>query len=131
MLKANLTTSPARVLFKHSGSNGSKAFWDNPGNRRKYLENFARENNIVHYSNWYNVANIDIQRHGGASLLTKYDNRLYILLEDIFGKEYSFYPWLFKYNGVPPNFWAYRINQLRFLAWFSDLQSKKKLLSYL
>ena len=42
-----------------------EGFWGDIENQRKFLEIFAKENNLKNMEDWYNVTERDIQSFGG------------------------------------------------------------------
>lgn len=47
-------------------------FWIDVSNHRAFFDEIAKELNISHFEDWYNITASVIQRHGGGSLLQDY-----------------------------------------------------------
>jgi len=90
-----------------------RGHWDSVGNRRQFLEQFARERGITDASGWRSVSCKDIEQGGGSGLLNKYKGSLLAALQDVF-PERKFEPHACR-KSVPQGYWKDRANQRAFM----------------
>jgi hypothetical protein len=72
-------------------------------NQKQYIADIEKEFNITKPEDWYNFGYQDVNKQGGARLLTIYGHSLVKLLKAI-RPEYDLKPWLFAQAGR--NFWS-------------------------
>lgn len=102
-LAAVRAQSPWNPLeFKHAPVTPpvSSGHWKDMTNQRNFFEKLAKQFNIKHWTDWYNVSREDIQRNGGSGLLNHYANSHLQALEAIFPE----HPWRMERIG----FWYLR-----------------------
>ncbi len=61
-------------------------FWDDTSNQRVFLENLAKELNIVNQDGWGKLTRTAIYRHGGGGLFVKYGGSVTKALVTVFPK---------------------------------------------
>jgi hypothetical protein len=97
----------------------SQDFWNDPMERRKYFDWFAKHMGIFKQEDWYRITPEDIMGMGGEYILSYYSNNLSHALESIYGGMNGFapLPWLF--TRVPIGFWNDPKQQKRFMDWIA------------
>lgn len=63
-----------------------KKYWHSKEHRRKFFEDFARENEIKNPNDWNRVTNQHILNAGGSALLKMYKGSLQNALKDTLGE---------------------------------------------
>jgi very-short-patch-repair endonuclease len=101
-------------LFDGSTPNN---YWDDKKNQRKYLSWLFKRLNFTCMEDWYKVdQQIFCKNYGSGLVLSKMYNSSHIkLLQQVYGDEYTFLPWLFK--QAPQGYWKDNANRLYFMKW--------------
>ncbi|MCP4659822.1 MAG: hypothetical protein GY856_30840 [bacterium] len=89
-------------------------FWDDAGNRRRYIEWLRKRLGFEKMEDWYALTPELLGQHYGGGLFAAYGGRIFDLVEDTF-PEYHWHGWLFR--RVPVDFWDDLMNQRRYLEW--------------
>lgn len=107
--------------FFKLGGNMPKYFWSDVNNQRKFLDYFAKKNNINGPADWYNISRKDIENAGGRSLFD-----YYLSLFDALCKIYPDNSWniFIDRKRVTKNFWKETKNHRDF---FDFVQKKLNL----
>ncbi len=102
------STSNSTVDFKPHPSR----HWEVISNQRAFLDDLATKLNITDQDGWYSTTVKLLQRHGGGSLLNRYNCSLIKLLSSV----YPEYHWnVAKFTHVPQRFWDNADNQRAFM----------------
>lgn len=107
-----------RANTPHSGrpSKVPQHFWQNPDNRREFLQRFARANGFRKQEDWYQVRDADLIRFGGHSALALYDHCAGWLISATF-PELDWAEW--RFPRVPYGFWRDERNRARYFRWLA------------
>ncbi len=93
-------------------SNSAKVphgYWNNINNQKYFLDQLANTLNIVTPSGWDEVTSALLRKHGGGSLLQKYDNSM----TRLFSTVYRGYKW--RYSYLPRGHWNNLATQRSFM----------------
>jgi hypothetical protein len=94
-----------------------RGFWEDRKNCLKFLKHVEKEMNIISMDSWYFIKLNDIIKHGGSTLLQRYEMSLYRLLDDLY-PEYDWKPW--KFHTVPQGLWDDGDMICRYMEWMSQ-----------
>ncbi len=92
-------------------------FWDEPGNRRRYLDWLGEKLDCAEPEDWYQLTAKLLGKYRGATLAAKFHCSICALLRD-YMPEYPWKEWLFP--RVPRGFWNDRQNRRRYLDWLAE-----------
>ncbi len=98
--------------------NVSRNFWEDPKNRRRYMEWLAQIRKFKNPEDWYEVTLEDFHNNNGATLVSNYfgDSPSATVKEYI--PDYDWKEWLF--GNVPLNFWNNPNNRHRYMEWLGE-----------
>jgi len=68
------------VKFVHK----SRHYWKDKKNQLKFLEDFAKQNNVLKKDDWYGISSSQVRQAGGTVLLRYYNNSLLQALREIY-----------------------------------------------
>ncbi len=94
-----------------------KGFWDQPKNRRRYLEWLGRLHSCEKPEDWYGRTRADFTTTGGSSLLRRFGHSFYGVLKWYY-PDFEWKEWLFQ--SAPVGFWNKLENRLRYLEWLGE-----------
>jgi len=100
-----------------------KTFWDSVENQRRFIEWLGGEMGVRRWQDWYRVTERDFKRHGGDSLLTRYNYSLLVIFSSLF-PEHDWKPWLF--TRVPANYWKRPENRRLYMRWLGEQLGYRK-----
>ncbi len=89
-------------------------FWDDAGNRQRYLEWLKERLGFEKTEDWYTLTHDILQQNHGGGISAAYGCRVSDLVKDNF-PGYDWHEWLF--NTTPSGFWDDVTNQRRYLEW--------------
>lgn len=89
-------------------------FWQNPANRRRYLDWLGQQLGFHRPEDWYQLSVRQLQKHHGSRLLKKFRNSPSAIVKDYL-PQYDWKEWLF--NKPPRDFWPHPRNYHRYLDW--------------
>eukprot|EP00011_Vannellida_sp_DIVA3-517-6-12_P001220 CAMPEP_0114609758 /NCGR_PEP_ID=MMETSP0168-20121206/3251_1 /TAXON_ID=95228 ORGANISM="Vannella sp., Strain DIVA3 517/6/12" /NCGR_SAMPLE_ID=MMETSP0168 /ASSEMBLY_ACC=CAM_ASM_000044 /LENGTH=525 /DNA_ID=CAMNT_0001820681 /DNA_START=1 /DNA_END=1578 /DNA_ORIENTATION=+ len=92
----------------------SRGYWESSANRRAFLETIAAEHGVKTAEDWKSVEHEDIANAGGKSLLQRYKNSVFALLQDNF-PELQLTDARQCRKHMPNQYWATRANRLAFM----------------
>ncbi len=87
-------------------------FWDNPANRRRYLDWLGQHLGFRHPEDWYRLGNRDVIQHHGHGLVKHFHYSLPAVLQD-YRPEYAWQEW--RFASVPDGFWDNPVNRHHYL----------------
>jgi len=100
--------------WKFKSTQKSKTFWKSVSNQISFLLWLGEQLNYSKHQDWYNLTIPDIEKHGGAALLSQYGNSLTSIVSILF-PSHNLYPWLF--SSTPRGFWDKQENRLSYFYW--------------
>ncbi len=98
-------------------------FWDEPENRRRYMDWFGEQFGFRKPEDWYRITQKDFHRHKGTGFLGYYQNSPSVAVREYF-PEYDWKEWLF--DNAPNNFWDEPENSRRYMQWLGEKLGFKK-----
>jgi len=94
-----------------------QGFWDDPANRRRYMEWFGKQIGIRHTEGWYQLTKQHFRDWYGGGLLAHFGDSPIAVLKD-YRPDYDWKEWLLP--RAPQNFWTEPDNRRRYLAWLGQ-----------
>jgi hypothetical protein len=97
--------------------------WKNPAIQKQFLDNLGLNLRIRYPEDWYEVTYQDIQQNGGEILLQLHKHSTSTLLRSIYPQHSK----LFRYHGVPSNYWKTVQNRREYFDWVAEILSLNSL----
>lgn len=91
-----------------------RSFWNNPKNRRRYMDWLGRQLGIRRTEDWYRVTNRDFTDHKGGAFLLHYNSTVSAAVMDYL-PHYDWKEWMF--SKTPKGLWNSRENRVRYMTW--------------
>ncbi len=92
-------------------------FWQDPDNRRRYLDWLARRLRIRTPDQWYGVTVEQIADHHGVTLVAHFRWSMLNIVKEYL-PDYDWKPWLFR--RVPSHYWQNHVNRHRYRDWLAE-----------
>ncbi|MGH7962887.1 MAG: hypothetical protein ACRERD_13830 [Candidatus Binatia bacterium] len=89
-------------------------FWQNPANRRRYLDWLGKQLGFRRVEDWYRISCEDFAKWHGAGLLANTGDSPVAALKE-YRPQYEWLEW--RFSGVPKGFWDDPANHRRYLDW--------------
>jgi hypothetical protein len=89
-------------------------FWQDPANRRRYLDWLGHHLGFTTPADWYRIRAEHMSKNHGSGLLQQPGVTLLSLLKE-YQPDYDWLEW--RFVTVPDGFWSKRANRHRYLAW--------------
>jgi hypothetical protein len=94
-----------------------EGFWDDPKNRKEYMNWLGRKLGFQKIENWYKITGSEFYHNKGGTLLVKHGGSPIEVLKANF-PEYEWLPWKFKQS--PQGFWQKKGNCRAYMKWLGE-----------
>lgn len=120
---SNSAVLAVKEVFRHYDwkewlfGSAPRGFWDDPNNRRRYMDWLGDQLGIKVPDDWYAVTNEDFARHKGAAFLIFYRSTVSAAVMAHL-PNHLWKPWLF--NSTPKGFWRDADNCRQYMKWLGQ-----------